>query len=308
MTAQSHHVAGIDGGGTRTRFVLADANGRILARREGRGSLLGAGRDPEIAEDIERHVRALAEEAGVELPLRALCAGLAGSAGRPEATRIFQDELVRLGIASRVSVIPDAEVAFEDAFGEGEGILVIAGTGSIALGRGEAGGLHRVGGWGALLGDEGSAYGIALDGIRAAMRGAEGLGEPTLLTSAILSRLRIDSLSGIFKWSQDARKGEIAALAPAVFGTAAAGDRVAISILEKALDGILDHARALRRALFPERGSDRPAIPGALVGGIVEAGGPLNDEVIRRFRMEGIEVVADTVDPPRGAVSLALRM
>jgi glucosamine kinase len=175
MRPERRVVVGIDGGGTRTRYRLADVKGEVLARAEGGSSLLGAGRDSEIAAEIEGKVRSLARDAGVELPLHALVAGLAGSAGRPEATLSFQEELLGFGIATHVCVLPDAEVAFEDAFGEGEGILIIAGTGSIALGRANGGDLHRVGGWGALLGDEGSAYGIALQGVRAAVRGVEGL-------------------------------------------------------------------------------------------------------------------------------------
>jgi glucosamine kinase len=287
---------------------LANEEGTILAGREGGSSLIGDGRDSEVAADIVEHVRTLAREGGIGLPLHALCAGLAGSAGRPEGTRQFREELLRSGVAYQVQVIPDAEVAFEDAFGEGEGILIIAGTGSIALGRGEDGILKRVGGWGALLGDEGSAYRIALQGLRAATSGAEGIGTPTLLTSTFFQRLKVDAPRGILAWSQGAAKGDIASLAPAVFDTAAAGDRVAHSILEEAIEGILNHARALHRALFADRDLRQAPIPGALVGGIIEAGGPLHQEVVRRLRAEGIEIVTDPVDPPRGAVRMALRM
>jgi len=308
VISQPRYVVGIDGGGTRTRYRLADEKGKILAGREGRGSLIGAGRDTEIATDIAEHVRTLAGECRIQLPLQALCAGLAGSAGRPEGTRQFREELLRSGIASHIQVIPDAEVAFEDAFGEGEGILIIAGTGSIALGRGDDGVLTRVGGWGALLADEGSAYRIALQGLRAAMHGAEGIGEPTLLTSTMFERLKVDTPRGILEWCQSAVKADIASLAPAVFEAATAGDRVAHSILEEAIEGILNHARALRRTLFADRDPRKSAIPGALVGGIVEAGGPLHTQVVERLRSEGIAVLDRPVEPARGAVMMALRM
>src|SRR5690606_27660178 len=153
----------------------------------------------------------------------------------------------RLGVARRVTVGSDADVAWADAFGEGPGILVVAGTGSVGLARGSAARpLLRVGGWGALVGDGGSAYRIALQGMPAALAGATGSGPPPALTAQLLSGTGVEGLAGLYRWSVDARKADLAALAPGVVEVARAGDEVAGAIVSEAVEAILAHAVALR--------------------------------------------------------------
>ncbi len=303
MTPAPVRVVGIDGGATRTRYLLADATGGILARSEGKGSLLGAGEDPNVADDLVREVGALASRAGTGLPVDALCAGLAGAAGRPDARARLQDRLSQLGVSRRVRIVPDAEVAFVDAFGEAAGILLIAGTGSIGLGRAGGGELERVGGWGALLGDEGSGYRIGLDGLQAAIRGAERRGPPTGLSDALFRSLGLESVARVLEWGQGAGKSRIAALAPLVIQEAERGDAVAVEIVDWAVAGLVGHAQALAKKL----GTPAPRRV-ALVGGLIEERGPLRARVAERLVKEGFEPVQQLVYPARGAVRLALQL
>ena len=258
MTTAPARVVGIDGGATRTRYLLADATGGILARSEGKGSLLGAGEDRSVADDLVREVGTLASRAGTGLPVDALCAGLAGAARRPDARALLGDRLSQLGVSRRVRIVPDAEVAFVDAFGEAAGILLIAGTGSIGLGRAGGGELERVGGWGALLGDEGSGYRIGLDGLQAAIRGAERRGPPTGLSDTLFRSLGLESVARVLEWGQGAGKSRIAALAPLVIQEAERGDAVAVEIVDRAGGGA-------RRARPGAREEARD--PGASAGG-----------------------------------------
>lgn len=140
------------------------------------------------------------------------------------------------------------------------------------------------------------------------MRGVEGIGDPTLLSAAVYSRLGVDSLRGILAWSQGAAKGEIAAMAPAVFETAAAGDRIAGRILDDAIEALVSHAVALRNAHFPNWETRIDPIPGALVGGIVEPGGPLHHPLVERLLSEGFDPRNRSVDPSRGALTMARRL
>lgn len=310
-------VVGIDGGATRTRLLLADAAGRERGRSEAGSGLLGAGKDDEVASRIDRAVRDLMRASGGELPLTGLCAGLAGAAGSPESRRACEDRLRSLGLARVVSVTSDAEVAFLDAFGSGDGILLIAGSGSVGLARwsavapasegggpSETSGLVRVGGWGALIGDEGSAYRIGLDGVRAAVAGAEGRGLPTTLTEAVLVSIGVGTLAGLFLWSQQAEKAAMAALAPVVIGEAAQGDMVAARIREAALEGLMSHARALR-----DRGrSGEAQVAVALAGGLIDPGRILRARLEENLRAEGFVVRPDEVIPARGALGTALRL
>lgn len=299
---------GVDGGATRTRFLLADEAGKAVARSESGGSLLGVGEDEAIALRVGEEARRLAGEAGIPMPITALCLGLAGAAGRPKARERCANTLVQLEIARQVYLVSDADVAFEDAFGFGEGILLIAGSGSIGLARAfsEAGDatLRRAGGWGALLGDEGSGYGIGLAGLRAAVAGSEGRAPETHLLATFYEALDLGSVRALFEWSETADKPAVAALAPSVIEVAREGDPVAAGIVDDAVQGLVAHARALRARYF--FASSPP--PVALVGGLVQDGGPLRSQVRRALEAEGFDVVVAPVVPVRGAARMARRL
>lgn len=294
-------VVGIDGGATRTRYLLADAAGRIRARSEGRGCLLGAGADGEVVDEIVRRVTALAEQADVSLPIDVLCAGLAGAGGPVDALEKMERQIARVGVAQRVRIVPDAEVAFMDAFGRGAGILLIAGTGSIALARAGNGSLDRTGGWGALLGDEGSGYRLGLKGLRAALRGTEGRAPSTRLTKTLFDALGVRTAHEVLDWSRMAEKSDLAALAPRVVAEADGGDLVAAELVRRAVEELGGHAMALCRGMPI---SDWPEV--ALAGGLIEPGGALHDRVGEHLSQAGFRLYGEPVRPARGAVRMAM--
>jgi N-acetylglucosamine kinase-like BadF-type ATPase len=294
-------VVGVDGGATRTRFVLADADGQTLAECEGGPGLLGAGADQDVADRIVERTREMVREAGKHLPVEVACVGLAGVAGRPEARAFARDHIMDQGVARQVLVVADYEIAFRDAFDQGDGILMIAGTGSVAVGQIGAGPPVRVGGWGALLGDEGSGYRIGLGGIRVAVRGAEGRNSPTRLTDRLFRALAADSVDEVFEWSKRATKRDVAALAPLVIEEADRGDAAAGEIVARAVDGLIQHAEALTNAA-----GTQPPPEIALVGGLVEPGGLLRQRTLDALERAGFRARAGRVLPTRGAVLMAL--
>jgi glucosamine kinase len=312
-------VVGADGGGTRLRLALADGTGRILARRETGPALMEGspqGGTEALALLVRSEAAALAGETGGPLPLDALCAGLAG-AGRSEEARQLEDRLLDSGIARRVRVVPDAEVALLDAFPAGPGILLAAGTGSIAVARDAAGRIHRAGGWGRLLGDEGSGYALGLEGLRAAIRGQEGRGPSTRLTAALFEAIGVPDPEGALAWVRGASKAEIAALAPKVAALGAAveagPDPVARELAERAVRALVAHAEALAvpgpDSGGPDRGPAGPPSPRprvALAGGLVDPGGPLRRSVAAALDAAGFEVDSGPVDGARGAVRCAV--
>ncbi|MYH48815.1 MAG: hypothetical protein F4151_04620, partial [Gammaproteobacteria bacterium] len=127
------YVAGVDGGGTRTRVLLLARDGATAGRAEGPAALVRPDRPAAAARVVADTVRRAADAAGVALPLPALWAGLAG-AGQPRVRRALEAVLRNERIARAVRVGTDVEAAFHDAFGGGPGIVVVAGTGSVVLG------------------------------------------------------------------------------------------------------------------------------------------------------------------------------
>lgn len=294
-------VAGIDAGGTRTRALVADGTGEVLAEGSGPAGLLDP-RNPSVAGDaIEVTLRQAVERGGVSLPLDLLWAGVAG-AGREEGRSALETDLSSRSLARKIRVGTDAEAAFEDAFPGGEaGILLIVGTGSIAVARGPEGERARCGGWGGLLGDEGSGYRIALDALRAVCRAADGRERPTVLTRLLIQAAAVPDAEGLISMTAGAEKGEVAALTPVVIRCADAGDAVAGRILD---DAVVELVRQVEVSAY--RVGYRPPFRVALAGGLVAEGGPFRQRIAVGLERYGFGVRTDPVDGARGAVTLAL--
>lgn len=209
--------------------------------------------------------------------------------------------MLDLGVASEAHVVSDVEVAAYDAFGDGAGVLLVAGTGSIAWGRGPDGRRERVGGWGSRIGDEGSAFDIGRGALRAAARGRDGRAEVTPLTEGLLAARSCAEVGALMRWAEVASKAEVAALAPLVVEAADLGNPVAREILSAAVVDLVLLVETLVRRLQPWEAG--PTV--ALVGALVEPQGPLRSDVERALTAQDLQVAEGTVRPERGAAALA---
>jgi glucosamine kinase len=296
----SRWFIGIDGGGTRTRALVLDARGGEVARVSGPAALADP-RDPEAAAaPIATVARLAAEAAGRALPCTALHAGIAG-VGREPVRRSTEAAVTKLGLAEAVRVDTDAKAAFHDAFGDGPGILLISGTGSVAWGRNERGAEGRVGGWGSLLGDEGSGYAIGLEALRRVARAADGRGPTTALRRAILPHLGLDKAESLVTWAAEAKKADVAALVPVVVECTRAGDLVAAEIMSQAGDSLARHVLAVLDNLGPW--SVAPAV--ALSGGLLQRDGPLRHAMEVSILERRLGLLDREPDAALGAARLA---
>jgi N-acetylglucosamine kinase-like BadF-type ATPase len=293
---------GIDGGATRSRAVVLGSDGRELGRAGGPACLVSARTPAAAADTVARVVREAAAAAGAGLPVTRLVAGLAG-AGRPEAREAVQRALARAGVARVVEVRTDGAIALDDAFGEGAGILLVAGTGSLALGRAEDRREARAGGWGAVLGDEGSGSWMGLQALRALVRAADGRGPGTLLQDVVLSHLGLRSPEELVRWAEGASKRTLAALAPVVLDAADQGDAVARRLAGRAARELAGAAAAVRDALEPW--SAPPVVAG--VGGLIGPGGGLQDRLAAALAARSLHFDPRQVDAARGAARRAWR-
>jgi glucosamine kinase len=227
------HLIGVDGGGTRSRAVMIDAEGQICGwatAGPGNYQLIG----PEGLESLLGELFAKLEIAGKPAPL-ALCLALAG-AGRPEEQQEIMSLITARGWAEVGCATSDARAALEGAHGSDAGLIVIAGTGSIVLGKNLAGEEVRAGGWGPLLGDEGSGYGIGLEALRAVLRARDGWGMHTSLADILQQALGLGQWDDVVRkvYGGEIERQQIAGLGPWVFAAAADGDQVAGEIVDAA--------------------------------------------------------------------------
>lgn len=300
-------VVGIDGGGSKTRAVVASPDGQVIGAADAPGSAVRAGGVPHAADVIAACVRAALRSAGREHTTpAALVAGIAGVGREPERAALA-DALTARGLAGTITVTTDAAIALDDAFSDGPGILLIAGTGSIAYGRAPDGRFERCGGWGPVLGDEGGGAWIGRRALNVAAAAADGREPDTALLPALLTAIDGDQPAALIGWAAQATPADFATLAPVVLRVAADGDLRANSLLALGVEELVLHVRTLARALFVD---ERAAVPVALAGGLLVRGAPLRRRLEHRLKtaVPGAHVRQTNVEPERGAVRGALRL
>jgi glucosamine kinase len=295
------YFVGIDGGGTRTTLGIGDVTGRELLRRTGPAGLVDPRRPAATAELLVGLRREARDAAGLEGPAAGLCAGLAG-VGNPTEREIVEAALARERVAERVLVISDGEAALHGALGGAAGVLLIAGTGSVAYGRGEDGRVLRCGGWGLFLGDEGSGYAIGRGGLQAALLASDGRGAPTRLLPALLEVLGFAIPEAIPPWVARSEKSDVARLAVHVLRLAEQGDRVAQEVVAEAALDLASHVEALIEKLGPWSGPTPVVVHGGVARDAIFA-----PHLVRVLRASptAIRIVESQRDAVGGALELA---
>ena len=295
---------GADAGGSHTTVVIGTADLTILGRADGPPAAMKPGGAPASAAVLSETGRRAAAQGGVDLPVeRALVA--AAGAGRPQERADLEAALVQTGLARRVRVMADGEVALSTAFADGAGIIVSAGTGSIAYARDPAGQLHRAGGYGWQLGDEGGGYWLGRRALDVAARAQDGRGEGSTLLARLLAALGLRTFDDLVRWTATASPAQVAALAPQVLNAAGEGEVVAQRVVEDAARELVALVVTLERH-YPGTGP----VPVATTGGLLVAHSPLADAFRRKLAAQSKRARPDKtrVDTPVGALRLAVHM
>ena len=297
------HVLGIDAGGTKTVCLLADDRGQVLSEARAGGANLQSAGELEVEKVLHRVMEEALGDHDV-LPA-AICLGIAG-VDRPEDSDAVRSIMRRIGFKTPTLVVNDALVALVAGAGEEPGVVLVAGTGSIAYGRDARGRAARAGGWGYLLGDEGAGFWIGRAALSAVVRQFDGRGPVTLLTDMVLKHMRLDSPTQLIHeiYYRDVHRHAIAGLAALVDQAAEAHDAVAGQILARA-GAELTAAAASVITRLDMRGQMFPTI---LAGGIFRGVPWLATDVTARLSEVAprSEVRLLDVEPAVGAVRLAI--
>ena len=206
----------------------------------------------------------------------------------------------------RMINIDDISIDLTGAHEDRSGIIVIAGTGSVAAGRSAEGRTARAGGWGYAFGDEGGAWGIVRDALRAALRWHEEWGPPTLLHDLLLQQTGDDDIHVLRRrfYTEDYPRPRVAAFSKLVDQAAQQGDAIALGILNDAAQSLVNLVQVVQRRLFPPA----ETISVAPIGGVFES-----RTVRERFQSllennSAVRLVPPRHGPEVGALLEAIRM
>jgi N-acetylglucosamine kinase-like BadF-type ATPase len=297
------HVLGIDTGGTKTVCLLANDRGDILAEARGSGANLQVMGELGVEKVLHRVMEQTIGDHDVTLD--AICLGIAG-VDRPGDAQAVKDIMRRIAHKTPTVVVNDALVALVAGAGEQAGVVIVAGTGSIAYGRDAAGRAARAGGWGYLLGDEGGGFWIGRAALSAVVRQFDQRGPLTILTDFVLEQMQLSTPAEVIHaiYDRGLQRHAIAGLAGVVQRATEAGDAVAGEILDRAASELAAAAASVVTRL----GMRGDVFPTILAGGIFTGIPSLATGVATRLaevaprsdvrRLEG--------EPARGAVTLAL--
>ncbi|MBI2187442.1 MAG: hypothetical protein HYU37_10065 [Acidobacteria bacterium] len=297
------HVLGIDAGGTKTVCLLADGDGRVLAEARGGGANLQS-----VGElEVEKVLYGVMESALARHDMRpeAICLGIAG-VDRPADAEAVRAIMKRIGFKAQTLVVNDALVALVAGADDEPGVVLVAGTGSIAYGRNSTGQAARSGGWGYLLGDEGGGFWIGRAALSAAVRQFDGRGPTTRLTQLVLAHLGLSNPTELIHaiYYRDVHRQAIAGLARVVQQATDAGDAVAAEILARAGAELASAAASVISRL----GMRGEAFPTILAGGMFRGVSWLTRDVQARLSEAAPRSAVRLLDvePAVGAVRLAL--
>jgi N-acetylmuramic acid 6-phosphate etherase len=232
MPSEKPLVLGIDGGGTKTEWVLMEGESPVE-----RGVLPQG--------NLRLNTDAQMTQLFSVLPREASHVGafLAGC-GTPDDRHRLEGLVRATWPKAEVAVGSDRDSAMATAFGAEDGIVVIAGTGAVVHGRrGQR--AEKAGGWGHVLGDRGGGYDVARQALRQVLTRFDLEQKITDLAQRILQELALNSFADLGTWAMEADKMSVARLTPAVFEAARHGDSEMVEVLQAGAGVLADFTRAV---------------------------------------------------------------
>jgi N-acetylglucosamine kinase-like BadF-type ATPase len=305
------YILGIDGGGTKTKAVIASLEGKVLAESTAGASSFNSVGKTKAAENLNQAVFSAAEKLGMgDISFKSAGFGFAGL-NVEEDLKIYKsivfNEKLKVNLnQEKVFICNDTRIGLEAGSSAKNKIIIIAGTGSNCFGINEAGQQAGCTGWDYILADEGSGIEVSIKALRAVMRAYDGRGEKTMLSRAVLDDLGIDNEEGIVGWTygEAFSKERLGRFARLVCDCAGRGDRISQKILEdEAAESILSVSTVVNKLGLKDNEFDL-----VFVGGMFKC-----EEYFKNIVMGGLEKKYKGIsfkplvaEPVQGAIKLAL--
>jgi N-acetylglucosamine kinase-like BadF-type ATPase len=304
------YYLGIDGGGTKTTCAVGNESRTLATATAGPSNIVRVG-EVLARESLVQSVRHACAAAGITpAQVSRTCVGGSGAA-RPELAELVRKALAEI-LVTPIDVVGDMQIALEAAFDTRPGVIVIAGTGSIAYGRDAQGTTVRAGGWGFAIGDEGSAHWIGRTAVNAVLRAADPREGTTSnvapvgssLAAALLKAWGVRSLNDLARAANSIPPPDFADLFPAV---ASSQDEQATQVLTNAGRELSALAAVVIRRLFAR--SYTGVVLVAMTGGVFRHAQRVREVFYNELgRLDPrVEINPHVIEPVEGALQMARR-
>jgi N-acetylglucosamine kinase-like BadF-type ATPase len=293
---------GIDGGGTKTTCVAGDESVLLATASAGGSNIIRLGEE-QARRALHESIHQACRMANIQLEqVQRVCIGMAGAA-RPQIGEIARRILGEI-IPGEILVMGDMVIALDAAFGEGPGIVAIAGTGSIAYGRNSQGATARAGGWGFAISDEGSGHWIGRSAVSAILRAHdEGMGSS--LFKVVSKAWNLSTLGDLVRAANATPAPDFANLCAEIMAAADAGDVSARTVLTQAGTELASLAKIVISRIFESELDVRVA----MAGGVFRNSALVRQVFYNSLRSEfpHAGVVPTVIEPVKGALEIARR-
>lgn len=294
------YILGMDGGGTKTIAYVADGE-ENLRKKIISGVLNINGQSEQNVEKTVHDIAGQVKEAGYRIEdCEKIGIGMAGYSNA-KARKIILQYFRQEGFSCPIYLFGDHETALAAAFPDGNGIILVAGTGSICHGKGMDGTTARSGGCGSIMDDEGSAYALAVKILKAVVKAWDGRGEETILSELLFQKLKISSMEELihFVYDVNTNKKEIASLAELIEKAAAVHDRTADRIEDECAEELYQLFRAVKRKLPKEKNL-------VFSGSVLNCNKRIRKKLLSKISQEypDMQIADGEADAAKGAVGL----
>lgn len=305
------HYLGIDGGGSKTICAVGEEVSLLSTAETGPSNITRVG-EARARETLHQAIQEACAAARIApRQVRRACIGVAG-AGREEIASTVRQIVAEL-ILGEIEVVGDMQIALAAAFGERPGVIVIAGTGSIAYGRDAQGRTARAGGWGFAISDEGSAHWIGRTAVSRLFRTVdqnsndreEAPAQSPRLYEQLKAAWKVDSLGGLVQTANSSP--DFAALFPAILAAADAGDELALSVLTTAGEELATLAAIVVQRLAAKSAVTEVGFSLSMAGGVFRHSSQVRESFGNEVRKidRNVNLNPQVIDPVNGALQMA---
>ena len=298
------YYIGIDGGGSKTIFVISGEDGKILGTvKAGSAFYKQIGEDGvlELLKNGVKEVCAFAEGEATEIA--SVCFGMPAWGESPVKDKVMEKKILSTFPEWNIYIVNDCEVGWAGSLMAEPGINIVAGTGSIGFGKNKAGEIARCGGWSEWFSDEGSGYWLGMKCVQLFSRQSDGRDERGPLYDIVRDALELSDdmdIVDLFEQNYLRKRDKVASLQKLLFEAAKAGDVYAIGAYEQAAKELFDIVLSIKKKIF----ADEDCMV-SYSGGIFKTGDVIRKPFEKLLEAEGMKLTESKAEPYVGAVLLA---